>query len=106
MPGWEFADDDRLLAAAADDASAFTAFYRRYERPVLAFFFRRTRDAELAADLTAEVFAAVLLACRRYRPGRGPAEAWLFGIAQHKLADSRRRGVVADGARRKLGMAP
>lgn len=98
--------DDQLLAAADRDEASFNAFYRRYERPMLAFFLRRTRDAELAADLTAEVFAAVLLACRRYRPGEAPASAWLFAIAHNKLADSRRRGRVQDEARRRLRMAP
>ncbi|HET6865314.1 MAG TPA: RNA polymerase sigma factor [Solirubrobacteraceae bacterium] len=98
--------DDDLLAAADRDGAAYTAFYLRYERAMLAFFLRGTHDAELAADLTAEVFAAVLLACRRYRPGAAPASAWLFAIAQNKLADSRRRGRVEDAARRRLGMAP
>lgn len=42
----------------------------------------------------------------RYRPGQAPAQAWLFAIAQHKLANSRRRGRVEDRARRRLGMAP
>jgi RNA polymerase sigma factor (sigma-70 family) len=102
----ELASDDQLLAAADRDGAAFTEFYRRYERAMLAFFLRRTQDAELAADLTAEVFATVMLACRRYRPGEAPATAWLFGIAQNKLADSRRRGRVQDEARRRLRMAP
>jgi RNA polymerase sigma factor (sigma-70 family) len=106
MTGWESADDDRLLGAAAGDVDAFAAFYRRYERSVLGFFVRRTGDAELAADLTAEVFGAVLIACGRYRPGGAPASSWLFGIAQHKLASARRRGRVEDRARRRLGMAP
>ena len=52
---------------------------RRYERPVLAFFLYRVGDPELAADLTAEVFAAALASLSRYRPGRAPASAWLFG---------------------------
>ncbi|HWC87651.1 MAG TPA: RNA polymerase sigma factor [Solirubrobacteraceae bacterium] len=98
--------DDRLLASAADDAAAFSAFYRRYEPAMLAYFARRVGDPELAADLTAEVFAAVLVSCGRYRPARAPAQAWLFAIAQHKLANSRRRGRVEDRARRRLGMAP
>jgi RNA polymerase sigma-70 factor (ECF subfamily) len=98
--------DDQLLAAAAEDREAFAAFYRRYERALLAFCMRRTRDPELAADLTAEVFAAVLLGCHRFRPGGAPASAWLFAIARNKLADSRRRGQVDDAARRRLGMAP
>ncbi len=106
MGDWESDSDDRVLAAAARDPRAFAAFYERYERPMLGFFVRRTADPELAADLTAEVFAAALDACARYRLGQAPASAWLFGIAQHKLAKSRRRGVVEDRARRRLGMAP
>jgi RNA polymerase sigma factor (sigma-70 family) len=106
MGGRESESDEHVLAAAARDPVAFATFYRRYERSMLAFFVRRTGDPELAADLTAEVFAAALQACGRYRVGEAPASAWLFGIAQHKLAKSRRRGVVEDRARRRLGMAP
>jgi len=106
MGGWESESDERVLSAAARDPVAFATFYRRYERSMLTFFVRRTGDPELAADLTAEVFAAALHACERYRAGEAPASAWLFGIAQHKLAKSRRRGVVEDRARRRLGMAP
>jgi RNA polymerase sigma-70 factor (ECF subfamily) len=95
-----------LLQAAVDDADAFTVFYRRYERPVLAYFLRRIRDPELAADLTAEVFASALISCRRFRPGRAPASAWLFAIAGHKLSHSRRRGRVEDRARKRLRMEP
>jgi RNA polymerase sigma-70 factor (ECF subfamily) len=98
--------DDLVLAAAVSDPAAFAAFYRRYERLVLGFFLKRTRDPEVAADLTAEVFAAALAACPRYRPGEAPASAWLFGIAHHKLAKSVRRRTVEDRARRRLSMAP
>jgi DNA-directed RNA polymerase specialized sigma24 family protein len=52
------------------------------------------------------LFAAVLIASGRYRRGGAPASAWLFGIAQHKLVSSRRRGTVEDRARRRLRMAP
>ncbi|MGO9787965.1 MAG: RNA polymerase sigma factor [Solirubrobacteraceae bacterium] len=104
MPHWSSEDDDRILAASADDPTAFSAFYERYEGPMLAFFRRRTGDPELAADLTAEVFAAALASRHRFRPGKVPASAWLFSIANHKLAHSRRRGAVEDRARRRLGM--
>ena len=53
---------------------------------MLAFFLRRTRDAELAADLTAEVFAAVLLGCRRYRPGAAPAARCVDPLTGRTLA--------------------
>jgi RNA polymerase sigma-70 factor (ECF subfamily) len=99
-------DDELLEAFAAGDADAFVTFYRRHLAAVLAFFLRRTQDPELTADLTAEVFAAALVAARRYRPGKKPALAWLYGIAAHKLADSRRRGRVEVRARKRLALEP
>jgi RNA polymerase sigma factor (sigma-70 family) len=96
--------DDELLAATRDDPDAFGAFYERHARPVLAFLARRCEDREQALDLTAEVFAAALVASPRYRPGEAPARAWLLGIADNQLAMARRRGGRADAARRRLGM--
>jgi DNA-directed RNA polymerase specialized sigma24 family protein len=52
-------------------------FYDRHARSVLAYFARRTRDPESAADLTAETFAAAIVSRRRFRPGPEPASAWL-----------------------------
>ena len=91
--------------AGKRDADAFGLFYRRRVDAVLSFFLRRTRDRELAADLTAETFAAALAALPRYGPQRdSSALAWLFTIAHRKLVDSIRRGRVEDRARRRLGI--
>jgi RNA polymerase sigma factor (sigma-70 family) len=94
--------DEDLLAAP--DASTFEAFYLRHVEGLLGFFARRTHDPELAADLTAETFAAALAHRRRYRREKGAAVAWLFGIALHKLTDAQRRGYAERRARRRLGM--
>jgi RNA polymerase sigma factor (sigma-70 family) len=103
-------DDDRadeaLLVAGRRDAQAFGVFYRRRVDAVLAFFLRRTGDRELAADLTAETFAAALAALPRYRADRSSALAWLFTIAHRTMVDSIRRGLVEDRARRRLGLEP
>lgn len=77
--------DEALLLATPRDVEAFALFYRRHERAVLAYFQRRTHDPETAADLTAETFAAALLAAPRFSPTPAPAAAWLFGIARNKL---------------------
>ena len=98
-------DEAELLCAAADDAAAFARFYRRHVDGVIAFFHRRTGDAETAADLTAETFAAALEGCHRYAPERGAPAAWLYGIAHRQLATLHRRGHVERRARRRLGMA-
>ena len=94
--------DEELLAAHG--SREFALFYRRHAEAVLAYFARRVRDAEAAADLTAETFAAAVVARERFRPERGSAAAFLYGIASHKLADYQRRGRLEDRARRQLGM--
>jgi DNA-directed RNA polymerase specialized sigma24 family protein len=93
--------DDELLTAGGPDG--FALFYRRHVDSILRYYARSTRDPEIAADLTAEAFAAALEAKRRFRPGGPPARAWLFAIASKKLADYRRRGYAEDRARRRLG---
>jgi RNA polymerase sigma factor (sigma-70 family) len=94
-------DDVELLVGGAEQ---FGRFYERHEDPLLAFFLRRTRSAELAADLTAETFARALEARQRFDRSRGSARGWLFGIAKHVLSDSVARGRVQDAARRRLGL--
>ena len=104
---YQDADDAWLLkAAAAGDREAFAAFYRRWLPAVTSYHLRRTRARELAFDLTAETFAAAVKSCRRFDPARGPAAAWLFQIAEHKLTDSLRRARVESSARRRLGLEP
>jgi RNA polymerase sigma factor (sigma-70 family) len=96
-------DTDEALLLSGQPAD-FGRFYDRHVRAVLGYFQRRTRNPELAADLTAETFAAALVARRRFQPGPAPASAWLFAIAQHKLADLQRNGRVEDKMRRRLGL--
>jgi RNA polymerase sigma-70 factor (ECF subfamily) len=98
------ASDGELLAASRSEPDAFAAFYDRYERSVVGYFVRRTGDPEIAADLTAEVFAAALGASSRYRPQTPSAAGWLFAIAHNKLINSLRRGRVEANARRRLGI--
>jgi RNA polymerase sigma factor (sigma-70 family) len=94
-------DDEELL----DHADAFARFYRRHAGPLLGFLVRRLGgQVELAADVCAETFAAALIDAGHYDPARGPASAWLYGIARHKLADAQRRGVAEARAREKLGI--
>lgn len=83
---------------------SFDAFYGRLREPVLAFFARRVREPEVAADLMAETFARALVGYRKAPPdAAGP---WLFSIARNLLIDSARRGRVESSARRKLRLEP
>lgn len=101
------ADDDALLmAAAAGDEDAFAIFYERWLPVVVGFHLRRTGSRELAFDLTAETFAAVVAGCDRFRPELGSAPVWMFTIARNKLRDSIRHARVEASARRRLGLEP
>src|SRR5215216_3104890 len=96
-----FTDEALLLSGEPED---FGRFYDRYVRSLLAYFQRRTRDPEVAADLTAETFAAALGARARFEARSVPASVWLFAIAHHKLTDYYRRGSAEDRMRRRLGV--
>jgi RNA polymerase sigma-70 factor, ECF subfamily len=78
--------------------------YRAHARRLAGYLMRATGDAEVAADLTAETFAAALVARDRYRPELSAPTTWLYAIAAHKLSDWRRRGFAEDRARRRVGI--
>jgi RNA polymerase sigma-70 factor (ECF subfamily) len=73
------------------DPVAFEAFYRRHVGDVGRFIARRVDDPYTAADLTADVFLAVIDSAHTYRPDRGSAIAWVYGVAHHVVAAERRR---------------
>ena len=102
MPANHPISDDELLCS--DDPEAFGVFYDRHVDALLGYFARRTFGPEEAADLTAETFAAALVARRRFKPGKAPATAWLFAIAARRLADYQRKGYVERRMRRSLEM--
>ena len=95
--------DEELLQRG--DADAFAAFYARHAPDLLVFLVRRLDgQTELAADVCAETFAAALIDRGRFDASLGPAIAWLYGIARHKLSDAQRRGVAEVRARERLGI--
>jgi RNA polymerase sigma-70 factor (ECF subfamily) len=98
--------DEELLRIGVQDAQALGVLYDRYEDALLVFFRRTTGRSDLAADLTAEVFAQALGSLHRFRPELGSARVWLFGIARHELAQAWRRRRVEAEARRRMGMEP
>lgn len=72
MAAFDTRSDAELLTATALEPESFGIFYRRHVGQVLAYTLTRTRRPELAADLTAEVFApapAPLTPARAGRPG-------------------------------------
>lgn len=95
-------DDSELLIAARSDASSFGIFYDRHVDALLRYFWRRTQDREVSAELTAETFAAALSGLGRYDPAKGNGSQWLYGIAKNQLKKFWRRNRAADRARMRM----
>jgi len=76
---------------AGDDSTArFVALYRELFPPLYGFVRFRVRDAQVAEDLTAQVFERALARLATVRePER--VRAWLFTIARNAIIDHRRR---------------
>jgi RNA polymerase sigma-70 factor (ECF subfamily) len=83
------ASDAELIRSAVHDPSAFRELYDRYAERVHRFFARRTSDAEVALELTAETFAQAWVSRRNFRDlAAGSAAPWLFTIARRVLLAS------------------
>jgi RNA polymerase sigma-70 factor (ECF subfamily) len=83
----------------------FVEVYASEAKSVLVFFARRTLDAEVALDLTAETFAQAWRGWGRLEPrGAEETRAWLFTIARRQLGRYLRRGRVERRALRQLGI--
>lgn len=87
-------------------SSTFIAIYEREAEPILMFFMRRTLDAEVALDLTAETFAQAWRGWPGVRVGSGPeVRGWVFTIARRQLGRYLRRGYVERRALGHIGMS-
>jgi len=95
--------DGELLASV--EAGDFGVFYERHVGGVTSYVAARVGAPDLTFDVVAETFARALEHRESYDADRGPAIAWLLGIARHLLADAGRRGRVDAAARRRLGVA-
>ena len=83
------------LAGLSTDTAAesFGELYERSFDRVYAYVQSMLRDAAAAEDVTSQAFERAYRKRRSYKPGRGTAEAWLFGIARNAALDElRRRG--------------
>jgi RNA polymerase sigma-70 factor, ECF subfamily len=85
--------EQRLVSAAQQgDAQAFTELYHAYVDVVYRHIFYRTMVAEVAEDLTADVFMRVYEGLPSYQQRDLPFMMWVYRIARARLVDYYRRG--------------
>ena len=69
----------------------FEELYRSAFPRVYAYVATLLRDQSAAEEVTAQAFERAYRKRRSYKPGRGTADAWLFGIARNAALDELRR---------------
>ena len=86
------AEELRLLRQAQrGDSDAFAALYRAHVQAIYRYIAYRVTDAQLAEDLTADVFTKALQSLSRYEDQGKPFVAWLYRIARARVIDHYRR---------------
>jgi RNA polymerase sigma-70 factor, ECF subfamily len=88
-----------LQLARSGDEAAFTALYRRHRAAVYRFAWLISGSESHAADVTQDVFLALLDGKSGYDPARGSLAAYLCGIARfraYRLTDRRAPSVDID----------
>jgi len=76
-------DSDFLQRIARGDEIAFLTFYRRHQGPVYRFALQMSGRAEIAEEVTQDVFMMIMRSPKQYDPGRGSVAAYLYGIARN-----------------------
>lgn len=79
--------EEPAVQAVATQPEDFETFYREHLPFVRSYLARRVSDPFVIADLTADVFVAVIRSAGSYRRELGPPRAWLTGVARRVLAD-------------------
>jgi len=74
------------IQAAQQNPARFQPLYERYYASISRFVFRRTADADLAADLCSQVFLKAMQRLGSYQFRGVPFSAWLFRIASNEVA--------------------
>ena len=90
-------DESRLIQRAQrGDRAAYAELYDSHYDAVYRYCYYRVGDAELAQDLTAEVFVRMVEKLHRFKVRGRPLLAWLYTIARNLTADLyREKGKVA-----------
>jgi len=87
--------EELLERASRAEPAALGAVYDQYADRIYAYIYRRVGQAEVAEDLTGQVFMRMLEAIRRDQGWRSSFSGWLYRIAHNLVVDYyRRRGRV------------
>jgi len=78
-------DGDLLRLLSRGDKEAFVQFYRRHQGAVYRFALQMSGRAEIAEEVTQDVFMVVMRASGQYDEQRGSVLGYLYGIARNVM---------------------
>lgn len=95
-------DDELMDRLASRDLGAFGALYDRYSDLVYSVSLRVVADAQVAEDVTQDVFLRVWRRPESFDLSRGKFVTWLLSVARNRSIDERR----SQGRRLRREAAP
>jgi RNA polymerase sigma-70 factor (ECF subfamily) len=78
-------DAELLRLMAAGDEQAFVTLYQKHQGPVYRFALLMSGAANVAEEVTQEVFLAMIREPNRYDPAKGSLPAFLYGVARNQV---------------------
>jgi len=84
-------DAELLQLMLSGDKSAFTALYRKHQGQIYRFALLMSGSANIAEEVTQEVFLLLIRDPFRFDPARGPLPSFLYGVARNYVLRSLKR---------------
>lgn len=91
-------DDDLLKRMWAGQEDAFMTLYRRHQSAVFRFAIHMSGKAEIAEEVTQDVFMALMRGRVRFDSSRGPLGTFLYGVARNLVLRAMERERMYVGA--------
>lgn len=77
--------DLELIAQIKQDPASFSILFREYYLPIYGYIFRRTGEAEAAADIASETFAKAFKSIPYFNYRGIAIKVWLYRIATNEI---------------------
>ena len=84
-------DAELLRLTIGGEEHAFAALYDRHQSAVYRFALLMSGSANIAEEVTQEVFLLLMREPQRYEPGRGLLPTYLYGVARNYVLRSLKR---------------
>jgi len=87
-PGRIDTPSELIITARKGDTKAFGKIYELWVNPVYRFVYLKTKDEDVAEDLTAEIFLKAWKGLKNFTPKQDVRfSTWLFAIARNSIID-------------------